>query len=89
MVQSARVVAMAMRYNGKIELPQVDTLGFDIVRENLRIVARVEQDALAAILDEGRKSPVLGHRRGLAEGIVEDCDLPCARLSAGFRGANR
>ena len=43
MIQPARVVAVAMGDNGKIELPQVDTLGFDIVREDLGIVARVEQ----------------------------------------------
>src|ERR1700722_11459190 len=88
-IQPARVVAMAMGDNGKIELPQVDALGLDIVREDLRVVASVEQDTLAAILDESRKSPVLRHRRGLAEGIVEYSDLRCARLCACFRGADR
>src|ERR1700722_13652187 len=68
-IQPARVVAMALGDNSKIELPQVDTLGLDIVRKDLRVVASVEQDTLAAILDETRKSPVLRHRRCLAEGI--------------------
>jgi hypothetical protein len=78
MIKPARMVPMAMRDNDEIELLEIDTLGFDIASEDLRIVAGVEQDALAAILDEGRKSPVLRHRRGLAEGIVENCDLSCA-----------
>jgi hypothetical protein len=34
-MQPARVVAMAVGDNGKIELPQVDTLGLDIVRKDL------------------------------------------------------
>ena len=83
------MVAMAVRYNGKIELRQIDTLGSDIVCEDLRVVASVEQNTLAAILDKSRKSPVLRHRRGLAKGIVENRDLACARLGACFRGTDR
>jgi hypothetical protein len=39
------MVAVAMGDDGEIELGQVDTLGCDIVREDLRIVAGIEQDA--------------------------------------------
>src|SRR6516164_9394530 len=53
--------------NCEIQLPQVDALGLDIVRENLRVIAGIKQDALATILDERGKSPIFLHRRGLAE----------------------
>src|SRR5262249_38337796 len=69
----------------EIQLLQVDTLGLDIVREDLRIIAGIEQDALAAILDQRGKPPIFLHRRGLAEGVVKNRDLPRARL----RGARR
>src|ERR1700741_5187888 len=36
MIEPARVVAMAMGDDGEVELRQVDTLGFDIVREDVR-----------------------------------------------------
>src|SRR5262249_19045727 len=74
-IEPARLIAMAMRDDRKVELLQVDTRGFDIVREDLRIIAGVEQNPLAAILDEGRKSPVLCQRRSLAEGVVQNRDL--------------
>ena len=42
MIEPTRVVAVAMRDDGKVELVQVDTLGFDVVRENFSIIAGVE-----------------------------------------------
>ena len=71
---------MAMRHHHEVERGQVDTLGLHVVRKDLGVVARVEQDALAAVLDEGREAPVLLHRRGFAERIVEDGDLGLVRL---------
>src|SRR5262249_7434692 len=65
-IYPVRVVAVARGNNRKIQLPQVDPLGLDIVRENLRVVAGIKQDPLTAILDKRGKSPVLRHRRGLA-----------------------
>src|SRR5262249_38713541 len=76
----ARMVAVAMGDNCEIQLPQVDALGLDIVRENLRVVAGIKQDPLAAILDKRGKSPILRHRRGLAEGVVKNRDLRGARF---------
>ena len=73
----------------EIQLLQVDTLGLDIMREDLRIIAGIEQDAPAAIFDQRGKPPVFLHRRGLAEGVVKNRDLPRARLSVGRRSANR
>jgi hypothetical protein len=83
------VVAVAMGDDCEIQLFQVDTLGLDIVREDLRIIAGIEQDTLAAILDQCGKSPVFLHRRGLAESVVKNRDLPRARLCVGRRNANR
>jgi hypothetical protein len=52
----------------------------NVVREDLGVVAGIEQDSLAAILNEGGKPPVLLHGRGLAERIVKDGDLGLVRL---------
>ena len=47
------MIAMPMGDDDEIELGQVDTVfGIDVMCEDLRIVACVEQDALAAILDK-------------------------------------
>ncbi len=54
-VQATGMVAMAMGHDHEIERGQVDTLGLHVVRKDLGVVAGVEQDALAAILDEGGK----------------------------------
>ena len=50
------MVAVAMGDNREIQPPQVDALGLDIVRENLRVIASIKQDPLASILDERGKS---------------------------------
>jgi len=39
---------MAMRYNCEVQLGKVDTLGSDIVGEDVRIIAGIEQNALVA-----------------------------------------
>src|SRR5580704_3116547 len=77
-----------MGHNCEVQLFQVDALGLHIMREDVRVVAGVEQDAFAAILDKGGEPPIFLHRRGLAEGIVKDGDLGCIRLRIGWRGAN-
>ena len=78
-----------MGHDCEIQLLKVDTLGLDIVREDVGIIAGVEQDALAAIIDEGGEPPIFLHRGGLAKGNLKDGDLGCARLSGCRRGANR
>jgi hypothetical protein len=77
-----------MRRDCEVQLFQVNTLGRHIVREDIRIIAGIEQDALAAILDQGGEPPILFHRGGLAEGIVKDGDLGCVRLRIDWRDAN-
>src|SRR5262249_59641321 len=89
MVQAGGMVAMAVRDNGEIKLPQIDAFGVDIVSKDIGIVAGVEQNALAAILDERGKPPVLLHRRGLAERVVKNRDLRRARLCERRQGAGR
>ena len=80
---------MAMGHDHEVERGQVDTLGLHVVRKDLGVVAGVEQDALAAVLDEGGESPVLLHRRGFAERIVEDGDLGLVLLGEGRCYARR
>jgi hypothetical protein len=77
-----------MRHNCEVQLLQIDTLGLHIVRKDVRIIAGIEQDALANILDQGREPPIFRHRGGLTKGIVKDGDLACARLRIRWRGAN-
>src|SRR5262249_19524127 len=79
LIQAAGVIAVAVGDNGEVELRQVDTLGRNIVRKDLGIVAGVKQNALAAIGNERGKSPILLHCRGLAKGIVENRNLTGAR----------
>src|SRR5262249_41494856 len=64
MFYPGRVVAVGLGENCETQLPQVDALGLDFVRKNLRVVAGIKQDPLTAILDERGKSPILRHRRG-------------------------
>jgi hypothetical protein len=64
-----------MRHDHEIELPEVDACGFDVLREHIRVVARVEQNAPPADFDERGKAPVLLHGRDLAERVVQDSDL--------------
>src|SRR4029079_10689348 len=59
----------------EVQLGQVDALGLRVLRENIRVVAGVEEDTLAAVLYESGIPPVLLHGGRLAEGIIEDGDL--------------
>src|SRR5262249_19851105 len=47
------------------------------------------KNPLTAILDERGKSPILRHRRGLAEGVVKNRDLRGARFRVCRSGADR
>ena len=71
---------MAMGDDREIEFRKVDTLGCDILCENLCIIAGVEQNALVAVLNICGEPPVLFHGGGLAEGIGENRDLRRAWL---------
>jgi hypothetical protein len=65
------VVAVTMRHDNEIELPEVDAGGFDVVREDIRVVAGVEQDAPSADFEEPGKAPVLLHRSSSATALTD------------------
>ena len=73
------MVAVAMGDDCKIEPSEINASRFDVLRQNIWVVAGVEQDALAIHFDERGKAPVLLHGGILAECVVEDSD-------AGLRG---
>ena len=88
-VQAAGMVTVAMGHDREVELGKVDPFGLHVVCKDLGIVPGVEENAFATIFDERSKSPILLHRRGLAEGIVENGDLRLARLRERCRCAER
>src|SRR2546427_11642904 len=65
---------MAMRNDDKIQLGEIHAKGFDVVLECRRIVSRVEEDALAVVLDEGRKAPVFRDRFVVGKRVIENRD---------------
>ena len=66
---------MAMRQDDEIQVGEINALRLYVRREDVAIIACVEQDALAGDLYERGEAPVLFHRGILAERIVEDRDL--------------
>ena len=52
MAQAGHVIGMAVGQHNEIQLRQVDIPCLHVGREDLGIVARVEQDALARHLDQ-------------------------------------
>ena len=68
-----------MRNHREVEPTQVDAGGLRVRREGLGIVAGIEQDALAAILDERRETPVLLKSGGTAESVIQNGDAVAGR----------
>jgi hypothetical protein len=68
------MVTVAVGHNHKIELLQIGARCFHVVFKDLGIVARVEKDAFATIVDQGRKPPIHGQCRRFAEGIIQNGD---------------
>jgi hypothetical protein len=77
---AAHVIAVPMRHDDEVQLRQVDALGLRVLRQDVRVVAGVEQDALAAIFHQRGVAPILLHRRALAKGVVKDGDLRLGRI---------
>jgi hypothetical protein len=69
-----------MRNYGEIQFLKIDTRCFDILGEDILVVASIEKETLAAILYECRKSPIFLQLGRLAESIIENRDTIC-RLS--------
>ena len=76
MRQAARVIPVPVGDDDGIESRQVDAELPHVALEDLRVVARVEEDALAAVLHQSGESPVLHQSGGRAERVVEDRDAP-------------
>src|SRR5690349_21405966 len=79
------MIGVAMRQDDEIEVSKVNALRINVGGEYVAIVAGVEQDSLTRHLDERGEAPILSHCSVLAEGVVENRDLPCARLRVGRR----
>lgn len=71
---SAGGVPVPVRDHHRIEPAEIHAKLLDVSSKDRRVVARVEQDATAAIFDERRKTPVLLQGRRTAEGVVENGD---------------
>jgi hypothetical protein len=68
------VIAVAMGDHNGVEAPQIYPELLDVAREYARIVAGIEEDPTAAVLDECREPPVFLQRRRWPEGVVENRD---------------
>ena len=69
------MVTVTVRHDDEVQPGQVYVLGLRVQRQDLGVVAGVEQDALATVVDERGVPPVLLHGRGLTECVIEDGDL--------------
>ena len=74
----------------EVQMGQIDLQSFDVVLKNVFVVAGVEQDALAVVLDQRRKSPITRKRRIISEGVVENSDAvaSASRLHEKCEGKN-
>ncbi len=68
------MIGVTVRNNDEVEFGEVGVEGLDVVLEDFRVVAGVEEDALAVVLDEGGETPVTSERLIAAEGVVENGD---------------
>ena len=68
------MVSMAVRDDHEIDLLQIDAQRLHIVFEDLGVVAGIEQDVLAAIIDQGGETPVQRNSGVLPERVVKNGD---------------
>jgi hypothetical protein len=73
--QTADVVAMPVQNDNEVQLDQIDPFGFCISGENGWALTRVEEDALAAVLNERCVSPIFLDGGFFAEVIVKNGNL--------------
>src|SRR5437879_13852079 len=57
-VQACRVVAVTVRDDHEIDGAQIDAQGADILGEDIRVIAGVEENPLSVVLDDPREAPV-------------------------------
>ncbi len=66
------MIGVTVRNNGEVDLGKVNVEGLDVVLENFRVVASVEEDALAVVLDEGGKAPVFRERFVVGKRVIQN-----------------
>lgn len=71
MRQATGVVAMTVREHSRVEPRQIHLQPLDVVLEESGVVAGIEQDTAAAVLDQRGKPPVFLQIRRVAEGVVQ------------------
>jgi hypothetical protein len=86
--QSGRVIAMALGDHDGVEARQVHSELLEVAREDARIIARSEEHAPSAVLDERSEPPVFLQCRRRPEGVVENRD-PRWLLCVGVEGSHR
>ena len=69
------MVAMPVQHDNEVQLGQIDPFGFCISGENAWAITRVEEDALAAVLNERCVSPIFLDGGFFAEVIVKNGNL--------------
>jgi len=73
--QSGDVVAVAVRDHGEIDCFEVDAEGLHVMREDVGLVAGIEQNPSPSHLHERCISPILPKRRILSEGVEKNREL--------------
>ena len=79
---------MAMGDHDGVEARQVHSELLDVAREYARIIARIEENAPSAVLDERREPSIFLQCRRRPEGVVENRDARWL-LRFGLEGSHR
>ena len=82
------MIAVPVGHDHEVEVFEVDPERAHVALEDAAIVAGVEENALSAILHQGRKPPVGLQLRTTAEGVVQDGD-PIRRMDRACPGDRR
>src|SRR6266545_1819232 len=72
-VQACRVVAVTVRDHHEIDGSQIDPQSADILCEDIRVVASVEEDPLPVVLHKSREAPVSSEAGAAPKGIGVAC----------------
>jgi len=68
------MVGVTMGNNDKVEFGKINVEGLDVVLEDFRIVAGVEEYALAIVFNESGKAPVFGDSFVIGKRVIKDRD---------------
>ena len=68
------MIAVTVGDHSGVETRQIHSESLDVTRKYGRIVARIEEDPTAAVLDQRREAPVFLQRRPRPEGVVQNRD---------------